>query len=114
VDSIDGIISYLFQVMDDSELFDASTGTLTEIINGPDIDQHINTVRKFLSRVLQLGTLVERKIEEDDKEASLQICTLLVAALQANMRSLMSVTEEDDNFQQDSLASLQMLLVCSV
>ncbi|XP_065904162.1 importin-13-like [Dysidea avara] len=110
VDSIDGIISYLFQVMDDSELFDASTGTLTEIINGPDIDQYVNTVKKFLSRVLQLGTLVERKIEEDDREASLQICTLLVAALQANMRSLMSVTEEDDNFQQDSLASLQMLL----
>ena len=100
--------------MDDGELFDASTGTLTEIVNGPDIDQHINTVRRFLSRVLQLGTLIERKIEEDDKEASLQICTLLVAALQANMRSLMSVTEEDDNFQQDSLASLQMLLVCNV
>lgn len=90
----------------------ASTGALIEIINGPDIDQYVDTVKKFLARVLQLHSLMEQKLDEDDMDDCLQICNLLVATLQANMKSLMSVTEEDDSSQQDISASLTMLLVC--
>ena len=89
------MIVYLFQVLDNSELFTASTGALIEIINGPDIDQYVDTVKKFLSRVLQLHLLMERKLDDDDMDACLQVCNLLVATLQANMRSLINVTEED-------------------
>ena len=112
VDSINGLIDYLFQVLDNSELFAASTGTLIEIINGPDIDQYVDTVKKFLARVLQLHSLMERKLDADDMDDCLQICNLLVATLQANMKSLMSITEEDESSQQDISASLTMLLVC--
>ena len=90
----------------------ASTGALIEIINGPDIDQYVDTVKKFLARVLQLHSLMEHKLDEDDMDDCLQICNLLVATLQANMKSLMSVTEEDDSSQHDISASLTMLLVC--
>ena len=110
-DSIDGLIDYLFQVLDNSELFAASNGALIEIINGPDIDQYVDTVKKFLARVLQLHSLMERKLDADDMDDCLQICNLLVATLQANMKSLMSITEEDDSSQQDISASLTMLLV---
>ena len=110
-DSIDGLIDYLFQVLDNSELFAASIGALIEIINGPDIDQYVDTVKKFLARVLQLHSLMERKLDADDMDDCLQICNLLVATLQANMKSLMSITEEDDSSQQDISASLTMLLV---
>ena len=105
------MIVYLFQVLDNSELFTASTGALIEIINGPDIDQYVDTVKKFLSRVLQLHLLMERKLDDDDMDACLQVCNLLVATLQASMRSLINVTEEDDASQQDISAALTMLLV---
>ena len=101
-------------MLDNTELFTASIGALIEIINGPDIDQYVDTVKKFLSRILQLRLLMERKLDEDDMDACQQICNLLVATLQANMRSLINVAEEDDSCQQDLSASLAMLLVCIV
>lgn len=112
-ENIEPLFDRLMATLQDDELYDSSLDAMCSIVSHPNTHKHPNTMKRILTRIMQLQPMLHKLIAEESFEMAMPLATLFITYGESHSRMLLDWTVESQEGAQCVLGLITAIFAVS-